>query len=115
MTGIIQQVNIDALMAQWSASWDLWFDQTTDASSGEIATYLATKKSEYETWFNNLTSVLEGDVAANLASRVVHIEGVLDGLVTERSIYHDLMDADGLEIRDSVGNGILGKIVFQSL
>ena len=115
VTGIIQSVKIDDLMAQWTSQWNQWFATTTDASNGQIATYISTKQSQFETWFANLQATLDSNVAANLTNRMLQLEAALGGLASDHSIFQAIQDSSGGYITDAGGNQILGKLVFEVL
>lgn len=48
VTGAVQSVSVDGLMAQWRARWDEWFDAIRDTLDDDIATNLANRILELE-------------------------------------------------------------------
>ena len=54
-TGVMQTMNIDALIAQWQSEWDVW-------SAEQQADYIA--------WFNNINALLGTEPATNLQIQV---------------------------------------------
>lgn len=59
VTGILQVQNIDNIVAQWMAEWDLWMEQ---------------QESAFDTWFSTIRGVLDGDIATALTDRILRIE-----------------------------------------
>lgn len=126
ITGILQTVNIDNLVAQWQgewdvwsaqwpqweASWDQWFSSQTADVDAETAAWLSQMQSEIETWFSNLQIELSGDVAVNLAAGIVELNERFTTLATEKAVYEPIQDSDGDTLEDSNGNPIEGRTVM---
>lgn len=55
VTGIIESVTTDDLLAQWEAQYETWFTSA---------------QQKFDTWFQNLETQLEGDIAANLQLQI---------------------------------------------
>lgn len=62
VTGIIDTIKIDALIAQWGAQWNDWTDE---------------QRTAFTEWFSNLQHVLDGDVAGHLQNEIDALENVL--------------------------------------
>lgn len=129
VTGILQVINIDNLVAQWGAQWKEWFTSTVihgenewnqwfygvTASNEElIDKWIANMQSEFLSWYHSLEVILDGDVATQLAAKIVEINDVLYTLAKEKIIYGDLKDSNDDVITDSYGNPIEGRSVFTS-
>lgn len=129
VTGILQVINIDNLVAQWGAQWKEWFTSTVIHGENEwnqwfysetvsneelIDSWIANMQSEFLSWYHSLEVILDGDVATQLAAKIVEINDVLYTLAKEKIIYGDLKDSDGDVITDSYGNPIEGRTVFTS-
>lgn len=129
VTGILQVINIDNLVAQWGAQWKEWFASTTIYGENEwkqwfagtteyneelIDSWIANMQSEFLAWFHSLEVVLDGDVATQLAAKIVEINDTLYTLAKEKIIYGDLKDSNDDVITDSYGNPIEGRTVFTS-
>lgn len=129
VTGILQVINIDNLVAQWGAQWKEWFTSTVihgenewnqwfygvTASNEElIDKWIANMQSEFLSWYHSLEVILDGDVATQLAAKIVEINDVLYTLAKEKIIYGDLKDSNDDVITDSYGNSIEGRSVFTS-
>ena len=54
VTGLLQQLSIDAIVAQWQAQFSEWSEE---------------QEAEFQAWFDGLEIVLSGDVATNLANQ----------------------------------------------
>lgn len=54
-TGVMQGMNIDALVAQWQSEWDVWS---------------AEQQADYISWFNNINALLGTEPATNLQVQV---------------------------------------------
>ena len=95
VTGIVQVMSIDSLIAQWRSQWEDWLnskpaefeewvaqqkadmtDFINDAKvevASEHAAYVAWmdgKEDEFTDWFNNLVYILDGDVAGHLQNEI---------------------------------------------
>lgn len=114
ITGLLQVVNIDNVVAQWKAQWDQWFADTTSDSEEEASAWFAESKAEFDAWFDSLTVTLEGNVAATLAAQILDIQQRFEILVSEGAVYDDLKDSDGQLIEDSSGSVIEAKTVLTS-
>lgn len=59
VTGILETINIDALIAQWGSEFDNWFNTwTTDSSA------------KFNTWFDTIKGKLSSDVAGSLQLQI---------------------------------------------
>lgn len=114
ITGLLQVVNIDNVVAQWKAQWDQWFADTTSDSEEEASAWFAESKAEFDAWFDSLTVTLEDNVAATLAAQILDIQQRFEILVSEGAVYDDLKDSDGQLIEDSSGSVIEAKTVLTS-
>ena len=126
VTGILETIGIDNVVAQWEAEWDIWkthwtqweaewdqwiADKSEDADA-ETAALLSDMKSEFDAWFNNLQALLDGDVAANLANEIAIINGRFTTLAKERSVYEEIQDSTNDTLEDSNGNPIEGRTIL---
>lgn len=126
ITGILEVVNIDNLVAQWEgewdvwsaqwgaweAAWDQWFAQQTQDVDTETAAWLSQMQSAFDTWFESLQIVLDGDVATNLGAAIVDLQERFTTLATEQAVYEEIQDSDGDTLEDSNGNPIEGRTVM---
>ena len=82
VTGILETMDIDSLVAQWGTEWDEWMS----ARVKEVADLIATSttdmtnfKTEQQTlfneWFANIQYTLDGDVAGKLQNEIDNIKG----------------------------------------
>lgn len=126
ITAILQVTNIDNIVAQWQAEWDVWSDQwtqweaawnlwfaeqTNDANQ-EISQWMSQMQSGFDTWFNSLQIILDGDVAANLGASIIDLQDRFRILAEERAVYEDIQDSNGDTLLDSDGNPIQGRTVM---
>ena len=126
ITGILQVVNIDNIVAQWQgewdiwssqwdlwqASWDQWFEEQKADVDNETSAWLSEMQSDFDTWFNSLQIILDGDVAANLANSIVELQDRFQTLAEERAVYEEIQDYTDDNILDSNGNPIEGRTVM---
>lgn len=134
VTGILQVVSIDNIIAQWQAQWlewyaaetaqgeadveamiaqwNAWFTSQTTGSEAQINQWMLQMASDFNEWFNDLQIILDGDVATELASQILDIQSTLDTLAKENCIYVPLEDSSGNVIEDNLGNEIEGKTVL---
>lgn len=141
VTGILETVNIDALLdqwqdqwnvffekqsaemekttAEWEKTWDDWFYPYVDQNTEAIKTWQNYLDSEIRSWFSSLQILLDGDVAVNLANELLNVQKRVDVLDTfktdltyEQAIYTGIEDSDNNPVMDSNGNTIGGKIIL---
>lgn len=69
VTGILQVVNIDNLIAQWGAQWSEWFAAEQDLSESERAAiqaqwnaWFGVTSTEWNSWFSSTTSASENEL-----------------------------------------------------
>lgn len=126
ITGILQTVNIDNIVAQWEgewdvwsaqwsqweAAWDQWFAEQAENVDAETTAWLSQMQSEFDTWFNSLQTILDGDVAANLANSIVELQERFRTLAEEQAVYEEIQDSTDDNLLDSDGNPIEGRTVM---
>lgn len=94
VTGVIQTMNIDTLIAQWQAQWQEYIvareeamDSWTDAEKAsfqsweqdtkdEIDLWYQNQQTAFETWFEGIRGILDEDVAG-------HLQNEIDGTFTD--------------------------------
>lgn len=134
ITGILQTMNIDALVAQWGDQWKQFFDEKTrnmiiqesnwinqhnawfaahvSSADSELAEWRFDRENTFDDWFKNLQVILDGDVAANLTANLLDLKFIVNRLTTQQIADHTIQDSDGNPILDSVSNEIMGRIIF---
>lgn len=126
ITGILQVVNIDNVVAQWQdqwetwsgqwtqweAAWDAWFEEQTAGVDEETANWMAQMKSSFDSWFNSLQIILDGDVATSLANSIVELQNRFLDLAEEMAVYEPIQDSSDESLLDSDGNPIEGRTVL---
>ena len=137
ITGILETINIEALVAQWedqwtqffnaqtnemratalawNAQWLAWFNQETSNDSAEWRIYMDQQKAIWEAFVAEMQDITDDTVQAkivDLQQRVTVLEEFKDALSDEFRIYHTIQDSNGGAILDSVGNQIDGQIIF---
>lgn len=65
VTGILDTVDVDALLVQWDAEWDVW---------------VATHTADFEDWFDAMKDQLTTDAAGNLQTQINVVNTTLDTL-----------------------------------
>lgn len=126
ITGILQVTNIDNVVAQWQAQWDVWsaqwpqweamwdqwFSEQTQDVDAETSAWLSEMQSDFNSWFTNLQIILDGDVAGNLADQILELQNRFTTLAEERAVYIPIQDSTNVDIFDSDGNQIEGRTVM---
>lgn len=115
VTGILEVVNIDNLVAQWEDQWTQWFENETQQSEQEADTWFNESKAEFDAWFESLVDILDSDVAASLAAQILDIQERFEILVREKAVYDDLYDSNNEPIKDSYNSTIEAKTVLSSV
>lgn len=126
ITGILETVDIDNLVAQWQgewdvwsaqwssweAAWDQWFAEQTQNVDAETAAWLSQMQSSFDTWFESLQIILDGDVATNLGAAIIELQDRFKTLAEEKAIYEEIQDSEEDLLLDSNGNAIEGRTVM---
>lgn len=63
VTGIIDTIDIDDLIAKWEAQWDTWINVTMDE-------YMRAQQDSFQTWFDTIKNQLSEDAAGNLQNQI---------------------------------------------
>lgn len=140
VTGIIETINIDSLIAQWGAEWIEWNNEHrqdyldwVSSMESDMQNWTSEQKSEYETWitnqendyndwyiksknlfdtwFANIKDELDGDVAGHLQNEINEI------IEKEFKRYYDIanrtttFNEDGSII--SIGDGVTATTTFK--
>lgn len=114
ITGILQVINIDNVVAQWEDQWDQWFATVTNESETQTSQWMSETKAEFDAWFDSLVVTLDEEAAAKLAAQMLEIQERFEILVREKAVYDDLKDSSGELIEDSYGSVIEAKTVLSS-
>lgn len=113
ITGILQVLGIDNIVAQWQDQWAQWFASQTAEGNNQMTQWMGDKQLEFNTWFGNLQTILDGNTASNLAQQILELQQKFGTLAKEYCIYQSLDDSDGSAIEDSYGTIMEGKIVYK--
>lgn len=113
ITGILQVMNIDNIVAQWQDQWARWFVKETEEGNNQMSQWMGNKQLEFNTWFGNLQTILDGDIASNLAKQILKLQNEFGTLAKEYCIYQSVDGSDGSAIEDSYGTTMEGKIVYK--
>lgn len=84
--GILETQNIDKVVEQWQAQFNLWFE--------------------------GVQGQLDGDVAAKLANQIIEINAKFKSLASDQAVYEDIEDSSGNPITDSSNSNLQGRTVF---
>lgn len=114
ITGILQVVNIDNIVAQWKDQWDQWFTDKTAESNAETAQWFSETKAKFDAWFESLQVSLDDNIAATLEAQVLELQNRFTTLAKERCVYDDLKDSSGDTIEDSYGSVVEGRTILSS-
>lgn len=83
VTGIIETIETDELLAQWNAEYREWYarvqqeiDQWTEQEQADFTEWMNGRKTEFDAWFAGIQDILDGDVAGNLLNRINHRTGI---------------------------------------
>lgn len=112
ITGILQVQNIDNIVAQWEAQWNLWYAEQVSEAGSSASELMAEMQSQFDIWFADVKALLEDDVATELAGKVAELQGKFDDLAREGAVYDTLEDDDLDIILGSDGTPINGKTVL---
>lgn len=83
VTGIIETIDTDELLAQWNAEYREWYarvqaetEQWTEQEQEDFTNWMNGRKTEFDEWFAGIQDILDGDTAGNLLNRINHRTGI---------------------------------------
>ncbi len=113
VTGILQIMTIDNIVAQWQSQWTRWYASQTEGILNQFNMWKSGAQADYYSWLQNLQVLLDGDVATNLSNAILELQNKFGTLTKEYCIYQTVDDSDASEIEDSYGTSVEGKIVYK--
>lgn len=98
--GLIEQVTIDNLIAQWQAQWNEWFEKkTTDSEDAwstwyqnmqtTITDWFSSQSSEFSTWFAGIKNTLDGDTAGHLLNLIHDVQDGANPITQTKTTVYD--------------------------
>lgn len=66
VTGVLSQMTIDDIVAQWEAEFDAWSEEQRES----FLLWRAAREDEFITWFNGVKGQLDTDVAGHLQNEI---------------------------------------------
>ena len=140
VTGILETMDIDALLLQWGAQWEAWVqsiqDETTEWTMEQRQVFLDwigqqeadmidwsnIFRSEFEIWFNNMKDQLSTDAAGNLQLQINDITNIDLLNINANMEFLDRQDIIGIEkttifnsdgsITENMTNGGIKHTIF---
>lgn len=103
VTGVIQSMNIDDLVAQWGAEWAEWVDEHTRT----FEAWYDQNTESFNEWFNQIKGQLSEDAAGNLQNQVDgkapinHADGSGNYGLGNQTLYGHVRLSDSAESVDS--------------
>lgn len=77
ITGVLETMDIDALIVQWENQWDAWVAATQQADAAwtankhaEFETWKSNEQTAFTSWFNAMQGQLTTDAAGNLQTQL---------------------------------------------
>jgi hypothetical protein len=72
VTGVLQTISIDTIVAQWQAEWNEWQTQ---------------QQAEFDTWFDGLQEVLSENAEVELANKINETNALLNSLSVRKTTF----------------------------
>ena len=69
VTGILETMDISALVAQWETEWANWMDKMTESSLN----FEEAQQEAFTTWFETIKGQLSEDAAGNLQNQIIDL------------------------------------------
>lgn len=114
VTGVLETVNIDALIEQWGDQWRQWFDTFTADSTEEMEVWMRQTRQNFHDWWMGIKQLLGDNPAGNLAEALVRVEKFRKDLLLYHAIYDPLEDENGYYLEDERGRPIEGLVIFET-
>lgn len=99
VTGILETMDIDDLIAQWGTEWD----EFMNATETEAANFMSTEQAEFLAWFNDMKDQLSEDAAGNLEMEIDVVSDLIAILASGMFVYGQAVDMDLLSNVTEVG------------
>ena len=115
VTGILQGMNIDALVTQWGGQWAAWFEDRVASADSDMVSWVSWKQLQFESWYATLVNTLSANQAANLAAQILELQNTIQTFATEQAIYRPLTDSSGNAVLDAYENQITGRLIYSIL
>lgn len=133
VTGIIQTINIDGLIAKWESEWndfkaegsdeyEVWigekkveFQELVNNINSTSSQMNATNQSAFESWFATIQAILDDNVAGELANRIAALENRWKVLGKYYEYRDTIDDSNGVPFTASDGTTIHGRVVYTVL
>ena len=120
VTGVLSNMSIDDLVAQWKNEWENRVVETEDSLDDwiagqkvEMAAFLAGNKTEFDSWFSDFKGLLEGDAAANMSNKILEFTEIFDTVASSRAITSQLEDNNGSQLFDSNEAILTAKVLME--
>lgn len=132
VTGILDTVNIDALVAKWEDQWNIFLEKSYEMKGNEEQAWLdwyrsyinenqimiANFEEEFNAWFSALGDLLDEDTETKIYNEILKIkstlekgENVKNDLIKYYGIWDNIEDEEGESITDGNGSPIEGMPV----
>lgn len=73
VTGILETINIDSLIAQWQDQWTIWFNQETINAKADLEAF----ETEIMLWFEDIKDTLGEDAAVGLYNKITELANIV--------------------------------------
>ncbi len=82
VTGVLETMDIDDLIAQWGTEWDEWMSARVNEvaklisdSTTDMTTFKTEQQQLFNEWFANIQYTLDGDAAGKLQNEIDNLKG----------------------------------------
>jgi len=107
VTGILETLDIDALLVQWNTQ----FQEVLNTRDDEYVGVINQRTADFDAWFANIQNQLSGDVAGNLQVQITNLKDDYDAHEADNKIHIHY----GGMTTNSGNNYVLGIPVITSL
>lgn len=107
VTGVLSQMTIDQIVAQWETEFDTW----NEAQRESFLLWRAAREDEFITWFNQMKGQLSEDAAGRLQQEIDSIGFSWSGTASATSIRKQIMVKNGVEIGAVSGTSYMEQTI----
>lgn len=96
VTGVVQSMNIDNLIAQWADQWNRWINYVTnqfDTLKSNFNTWFGSTQSNYTTWFNSTQTQWSNYISQKTSEFDMFLDNQLDRI-------DDMITASGIRVEE---------------
>lgn len=107
VTGLLSQMTIDQIVAQWETEFDTW----NEAQRESFLLWRAAREEEFIAWFNEMKDQLSEDAAGRLQQEIDSISLAWDGTASATTVRKQLLMKNNVAVGEVSGSAYMEQTV----